>query len=238
MGKADLHVHTLYSADALSSIKGVLKKAKERGLDILAITDHDTIKGALEAKKIAPEFAFEVIVGEEVHSKEGDIIALFIEKTIKPRRSAIDTIKEIHEQGGLAICPHPGNWVPGGIPFHHLFKIYEYLDGIELLNGAWFGWLKSQESKKLNETTFNMAATGGSDAHLASQVGRAWTNFEGKTPSDLRNAIQAKTTFPGGGYWTYKDRALWLANLPRIIYKWPALPLLFAVSVFKKFFTK
>lgn len=232
-----MHVHSHHSPDALSSLRAILKKAKERELDIVAITDHDTIKGALEAQKIAPEFGVQVIVGEEIDAKEGDIIALFIEQSIKSGRPARDTIKEIREQGGLAICPHPDNWVPGGIPFHHIFKIYEYLQGIELLNGGWFGWLKSEESRKLNESTFKLAATGGSDSHLAREVGCAYTNFEGKTPAELYAAILAKSTFPEGGYWTYKDRALFVLNYPRIFYKWPMLPFLTLNNMLKRIFS-
>lgn len=231
-----MHVHTHHSPDGVSSIKAVLKKAKERQLDIVAITDHNTLKGALEAKKMAPEFGIEIIVGEEIRAKEGDIIALFIEERIKPGRPATDTIKEIRAQGGLSICPHPDNWVPGGIAFRHIFNIYEHLHGIELLNGGWFGWLKQEQTKKLNETTFNLAAVGGSDSHLARQVGCAWTNFEGKTPSDLYASIQAKTTFPGGAYWTYPDCALLLLNSPRIICKYPKLPLLLVNGALKRIF--
>lgn len=231
-----MHVHSHHSPDALSSLPAILKKAKERELNIVAITDHNIIKGAMIAKKMAPEFGIEVVVGEEITTKEGDLIALFIEEKIKPGRPVLDTIKEVRQQGGLAVVPHPDNWIPGGISFRNLFKIYEHLHGIELLNGGWFGWLKSEESRKLNSSTFNLASTGGSDSHLARQVGCAYTNFEGKTPADLYAAIAAKQTFPGGSYWTYKDRALWLLNSPRILYKWPGFPLVTARNILKRMF--
>lgn len=229
-----MHVHSYHSPDALSSLRAILKKAKERELDIVAITDHDTIKGALEAQKMAPELGVQVIVGEEIDSKEGDIIALFIEQSIKSGRPARDTIKEIHQQGGLAVVPHPDNWVPGGIPFRELFKIFQELDGIELLNGGWFGWLKSEESRRLNESTFKLAATGGSDSHLAREVGCAYTNFDGRTTADLYSAIKTKKTLPGGTYWAYKDRLLWLLNSPRIFYKRPMLPVLTLNNMLKR----
>jgi hypothetical protein len=236
MSKADLHVHTSSSPDALSSLREIFKKAKERKLDLVAITDHDTIKGAKEAQKIAPEFGIEAIVGQEITTKEGDLITLFIEEEIKAGRPAFDTVREIHKQGGLAIVPHPDNWICGGISFRILFKIFNELDGIELLNGSWFGWIKAQESKKLNSSTFNLAAIGGSDSHLAREVGCAYTIFDGKTAADLYSAIRAKKTLTGGTPWAYKDRFFWMLNFPRILYKWPTLPLATASHILKRIF--
>lgn len=212
MGRADLHIHTYYSEDGFSSVAEIFKRAKEKKLDVIAITDHNNIKAIKEAKKISSYFNVGFVAGEEIDVKEGDLIALFIEEEIKEGRSAFDTIREIHQQGGLAIVPHPENWIPGGIKFKDILKIYENLDGIELLNGAWFGWLKSKESRKLNETTFKLAEFGGSDSHLASQVGTAYTNFEGSSVFDLYSSIKNKKTSFGGGYWSYKQRILWLGH--------------------------
>lgn len=236
MGKADLHVHTYHSPDALAGIPAILKKTKERELNVVAITDHDTTKGAEKAKKIAPEFGIEVVMGEEITTKDGDLIALFIRERIKPKRPALETIREVHQQGGLAIVPHPDNWFVGGIPFGTLFKIFENLDGIELLNGGWFGWIKQEETKKLNSSTFNLAAIGSSDSHLAREVGCAHTLFEGKTAADLYSSIKSKSTMAGGTHWAYKDRFLWVVNSPRIFYKSPHLPLVGAYNICKRFF--
>ena len=136
MGKADLHIHSYYSRDALSDLRAIFKKAKQQKLDIIAITDHDTIRGAKEAQKIAPEFGLEVIIGEEITTKEGDLLALFIQEKILSKKSALETIKEIHSQGGLVIVPHPNNWLSGGIPTKVLLKIFDQLDGIELFNAS------------------------------------------------------------------------------------------------------
>ena len=237
MGKADLHVHTYHSPDALSSIKGVLKRAKGRQLDIIGITDHDTIHGAKKAKELAPEFGIEVVIGEEITAKEGGLIALFIQEKISPNRPVEETVREIHQQGGLAIVPHPDNWLPGGIPFDVIMKVFDNLDGIELLNGAWFGWRRAEESKKLNNSTFNLAPTGGSDSHLASQVGCAYTVFSGKTPADLYASIKEKKTWAEGNYWSWKDRIFWLLSTPRILYKYPQLPVITAQNIFKRIFS-
>jgi hypothetical protein len=236
MGRADLHVHTRYSPDAISDIAAVLKKAKERQLNVVAITDHDTIEGAKEAQKIAPYFNVEVVISEEVTVKEGHILALFIKEKIKPGRSALETIKEIHQQGGLAVVPHPDNKVPGGISFNVLFRIFNELDAIELLNGGWFGWLQQEQSIKLNNSTFKLAAVGGSDSHLAGHVGCAYTIFEGKTPLDLYQSIKARKTKPGGSYWSYKDRLLWLLSYPIIFCKAPLSQISYIGEIFKRYF--
>jgi len=205
-GKADLHIHSNYSKDALSDLPAILEMAEKKKLNIIAITDHQTIKGAKEGQKMAPQFGLEVIVGEEITTKEGDIIGLFIEEEILPGRSVLNTIKEIHQQGGLAIAPHPDNWFLGGIPLGVLLKIFDQLDGIELFNGSWAGRIKRKENEKLNELLFDLAPLGGSDAHLARQIGCAYTVFPGKTPDDLYAAIREKLTLPAGAHWSYRDR--------------------------------
>jgi predicted metal-dependent phosphoesterase TrpH len=236
MGKADLHIHSYYSPDAFSSPAAILKRAKDIGLNVIAITDHDTIEGAKITQKIAPEFGIEVILGEEITTKEGDLIALFIQERIKPKKPILETIREIHQQGGLAIAPHPGNWLNNGISFETLFKIFENLDGLELLNGGWFGWLGQMEAKKFNESTFNLAVVGGSDSHLAREVGCAYTQFQGKTGADLYASIKSKLTKPSGNYWSYKGRFLWLINYPRIFYKSPRMLFFSLNEVYKKLF--
>jgi len=219
--KADLHIHSCYSPDAVSPLKSIFKTAKKKKLDIIAITDHDTIEGAKEAKKMAEYFGIEVIVGEEIKSKEGDIIALFIEEKIKSGKLAIHTLREIHQQGGLAIVPHPNNWFLEGFSIKNLFKIFGELDGIEVLNGSWLGRIGRKEIRKLNKSIFKLAPIGASDAHLASQVGCSYTIFPGKNSKDLYKAIQERLTVAGGRSWTYKDRFLWLMNSPRIFYRSP-----------------
>ncbi|TSC75438.1 MAG: PHP domain-containing protein [Parcubacteria group bacterium Gr01-1014_30] len=233
-GKADLHVHTHRSADAFSSPRAVLKKAKERGLDLLAITDHDTITGAKEASKIAQEFGIETVMGEEVTTKEGDLLALFIGEEIKPKRSVLETIREVHRQGGLALVPHPGNTVIGGVSLEVLGEIFQEVDAIELLNGGWLGWIKAQESQELNESTFGLTPFGGSDAHLARQVGSAYTEFPGRTAEDLFRAIKNGQTMPAGGSWAYRDTLLLLLNTPRVLYRKPTLAFKVALRAARK----
>ena len=108
LGRADLHVHTMAS-DGTATVSQVLARAEEQGLDVVAITDHDRVDAAMAARAMAISsgLALEVIVGEEVSTLQGHLIALFVEERVRPLRSLRRTIAEIHEQGGLAICAHP-----------------------------------------------------------------------------------------------------------------------------------
>src|SRR6185437_2939873 len=101
-GRADLHMHTRFS-DGRPTVRAVLGHAARRtNLQVLAITDHDCIEGALEAQALQEQYPFQVFVGEEVSSRDGHILALFIRQCVPPGLSAAETIDAIHEQGGVA----------------------------------------------------------------------------------------------------------------------------------------
>ncbi|MBE0683441.1 MAG: PHP domain-containing protein [Anaerolineales bacterium] len=100
MGLADLHIHTIYSYDGTATVPAVLRRAKEIGLDIIAITDHDEIAGALEAVKLASHYGVEVIPGIEITTAEGDLLALFITEKVDAGLSLIETVLKVRELGG------------------------------------------------------------------------------------------------------------------------------------------
>ena len=110
--RADIHVHTRYS-DGHSSVAQVLEYADHIGLHVVAITDHDTIDGALEARRMARGFNVEVIVGEEVSTADGHLLVLFLERALPPGRPAPETIAAAHEQGALCIVAHPFDRLAG-----------------------------------------------------------------------------------------------------------------------------
>ena len=193
-GKADLHIHSNYSKDAFSSVKEILEKADEINLDIIAITDHDTMEGVKEAEKITSQFKVKLIKGEEIETKEGHLIGLFIENFISPGKPILDTVREIHQQGGLSIVPHPLARFSQGISLETLSQVFEEVDGIETFNASWLGWINRKKVEKLNSQLFHLAQIGGSDAHILRQIGKGYTIFEGKPPSDLYSAIKNKTT--------------------------------------------
>jgi len=106
-GRADLHMHTTAS-DGWPSPQKLVDHARVVGLDVIAVTDHDTIEGALRAAEhAARRTKLQVVVGEEVSSRDGHIVALFIERRIRPGMTAAATVHAIHDQGGLAVAVHP-----------------------------------------------------------------------------------------------------------------------------------
>lgn len=213
LGKADLHMHSRYS-DGLGSIEDILAFVGQRtDLDVIAITDHNTIEGALRARELAQQQGapFEVIVGEEVSTREGHLLTLFIEKRIRPGLSVEHTIELAHQQGGIAIIAHPFNCV-----FRHSIQreVVDRLttappeaqpDGIETLNGSFAGIGSSQLAMSRNRRRYRWPETGSSDAHTITAVGCAYTWFEGSSAADLRASLLRAATLPGGRFWQTYD---------------------------------
>ena len=188
MKKYDLHTHTRYSDCSFLSPKTLLKKAK--GLDGIAVTDHNTIKGALEAKALNKNKNFEVIIGEEIKTDKGEVIGLYLKKEIKKGKFD-DVIDQIKAQNGLIIIPHPFSCV--GIlrgAFKLKFEdIKDKIDAIETFNARFFFQFENIKAK-IKAKELNLAQTGGSDTHFCFEIGRGYTEFEG----DLRKAIKDKKT--------------------------------------------
>ncbi len=199
VGRADLHMHTTVS-DGWPTPKELVDHAARRAkLDVIAVTDHDTIEGALRAQEHAAKRAkFRVIVGEEVSSRDGHIVALFLERRVKPGMSAAATVDAIHDQGGLALAVHPF-WrtqrrTRTG-PVHGVGWLAAELDfdAVEVENATPGFYLVNQLAHRLN-LGLGAAEIGSSDAHILDAVGRAFTEFPGKTPEALRAAIESATT--------------------------------------------
>jgi predicted metal-dependent phosphoesterase TrpH len=200
IGLADLHVHTHYS-DGEDSPTDVVEQARQRGISVIAITDHDSIDGALVASAHAAAHpGVDVIVGEEVSSSEGHVLGLFLKHWIRPGMTAAGTVAAIHEQGGLAVAAHP-YWrttsrAPGRSP-HGVGDLIAVagFDAVEILNG---GFTPSMIAANLRARWANkvlgLTETGGSDAHVKQAVGCAATAFEGATAFDLRRSILAGRT--------------------------------------------
>ena len=172
------------------------------GLDVIAVTDHDTIEGALRAADhAAGRRRLEVVIGEEVSSRDGHIVGLFLERRIRPGMSAAATVHAIHDQGGLAVAVHPF-WrtqrrVRGG-PVHGVGWLAAELDfdAIEVENATPGFYLFNQLARRMN-LGLGAAELGGSDAHILDAVGRAYTEFPGRTAKALRTAIEAGRTAAG-----------------------------------------
>ncbi len=175
--KYDLHVHTSCSHDSLASPRLILKVAQKRGLAGIAITDHETMKGALQVKKWNKDRDFEVIPGTEIKTEYGDIIGLFLEKEIEG--TCFDSvIEEITSQGGVSILAHPYRHYP------HPEKIAGAVDLIEGFNARSSG-IHNRMARDLAGTE-SKGMTGGSDAHTLYVIGWGVTLVEGDAESALR----------------------------------------------------
>lgn len=206
-GRADLHLHTNLG-DGTASPARVLGEARRRGLDVIAITEHDHLEGAkrvadlLERESVDERAAhpIQLIWGCEVTTREGHFIGLFLREPPKMLRRVEETIEAIKAQDGLCIVPHPmGRLVPSlsRRKIDELLTRGYPLDGIELYNPSPANRAVRAEVRRLNEQ-WGLAGVGGSDAHFWQHVGAAYTRFPGRTADDVRAAILAHTTRDGG----------------------------------------
>lgn len=213
LAKADLHIHTNLS-DGRPTIEEVLEYIQNKtDLDVIAITDHDTIENALKAFEIAKarNYRFQVIIGEEVGAIEGHILGLFLKESIPGGLSAHETLKRIHEQHGIAIAAHPFEYsrfqnpnmeTMDGVGATTLIKERHHFNAIEVVNATPTLGDENLRSTILNKTILGLAETGSSDAHILEAIGHGYTLFEGKSASDLRKAIIHHQTQAMFSSWT------------------------------------
>jgi predicted metal-dependent phosphoesterase TrpH len=219
-GKADLHMHSTYS-DGSATIEQILTHVQQNtNLDVIALTDHDVIEGSLRARDLwaSGSYRFDFVVGEEVNTKEGHLLGLFIEKRIPPGLSIERSIDLIHEQGGLAVVAHP---------LHRLFRhscqrevmdrIHAskdvWLDGIETWNASFCGIYANHVAMRVNREVYGLAELGNSDAHTANSIGSGVTWFEGTSAADVRCTIEQGLSAPGGKLWDVQDYVHWVRYL-------------------------
>jgi predicted metal-dependent phosphoesterase TrpH len=205
LSRADLHLHTNLG-DGTASPERVLAEARRRGLRIIAVTDHDHLEGAKRVQELLDREGadeardIELIWGSEVTTRQGHFLGLFLKRPVKFLCHVEDAIAAIAEQGGLCVIPHPmGRLVPSlsRAKIEELLAKGYPLHGIELYNPSPANASKRAEVAALNEQ-WGLAPTGGSDAHFWQHIGAGYTLFPGATAEDLRQAILAKITRPGG----------------------------------------
>jgi predicted metal-dependent phosphoesterase TrpH len=165
--KYDLHIHSKYSSDGVLEPQKIVKIAMKRGLNGIAITDHNTIKGGLEAKKYESE-EFTVIVGSEIATEKGEIIGLFLSEEVKSR-DVQDAISEIKEQGGFVVLPHPFDELRHSA-FHPTREDVKFIEGVEGFNSR---CVFQNYNKRAVEFAIkhNLTITSGSDAHFINEIG-------------------------------------------------------------------
>jgi hypothetical protein len=208
---ADMHLHTLYS-DGTVDLPALLEHVERATeLDLIAITDHERIDGALRARELAAEkgYRFEVVIGEEITTRRGHLLGLFLTSRIPALRPLEETIERIHDQGGIAVAAHPMAPLTPSIGRRSLLRLHHdpdrrrRLDAIELMNPSVAGRANRHHRHRLNEELLGLAPLGNSDAHVLEGVGSGWTWFPGSSTADYRAAVAAGTTEAAGAYWTH-----------------------------------
>jgi predicted metal-dependent phosphoesterase TrpH len=189
-GRADLHLHTTMS-DGAATPAEMAEVLAASGLSVAAITDHDTVEGALLVREHLGGRGPEIVVGTEVTSADGHLLALFVEDDVPAGLDARRTVEIIHRCGGLAVAAHPFfpldslGGLAGRLPF----------DAVEVANGTPLGELANRRAaRRLGPSA--RALVGGSDAHVPGAVGHVRTHFRGRTAADLRRAIEQGETWP------------------------------------------
>lgn len=168
--RVELHCHTQASNDSLLSIERCLRRCEKLGIDKIAITDHNQIKAALEAKEKAPEM---VIVGEEIQTSKGELLGYFMTEWVPPGLDPFETIHLLRDQGAVISIPHPfdpfrgKDWLPGDLE-----SLAPYVDAIETFNSRCFGNQPNLEAAFFG-IKHNLLMTVGSDAHTIDELGAA-----------------------------------------------------------------
>ena len=207
LGRADLHIHTLAS-DGTAGIVEILDHVeRSTELDVIAITDHERIDAALAARAISRDRGLraQVVVGEEVTTRGGHLLGLFLTERVKPLQSLRSTIAAIHDQGGLAIPAHPLVPYPlcaQGWVLRRLIADPDPRfrpDALEAFNPTtlgrpWHGRVVRFAAEQ------GLPTVGNSDAHAAAAIGTGWTTFPGHDPDDLRRAIVEGQTHHHGSF--------------------------------------
>jgi len=186
--RLDLHVHSQYSPDSHSSIEAILKQAQEAGLDGIAITDHNSVQSFFVASKLAEDLGLDLIIvpGAEISTSEGHLIALGTRNLVPSGLSAVETAEHAHNNGGIAVAPHPYAFFRQGIRNLQAKR----LDAVETFNSkhlfGFSNYLAHRSARKLN-----LGVTGGSDSHKVETIGYGYTEVNVADGADVEQILQA-----------------------------------------------
>jgi hypothetical protein len=213
LGRADMHIHTLAS-DGVSSVTEILERVEADGiLDVVAIADHERIDAAVAGRQLARDrgMRVEVVVGEEISTRGGHLLGLFLERPIPSLRSLAWSIEAVHDQGGVAIPAHPLVPYPmcaQGSALRRLLASDDPAvrpDTIETFNPTALGRYRHEAVVRFARE-HGLPLVGNSDAHIASAVGTCWTTFPGRTGEDYRRAIASGLTRHHGTFHASVDQ--------------------------------
>jgi predicted metal-dependent phosphoesterase TrpH len=199
MVRVDLHLHSNYSHDGSSSLDELIARARECGLDRIALTDHNTVEGALSLARMEPQLT---IVGEEIKTLEGEVIGLFISRRVQPFLRPEEALDMIHGMGGLTYIPHPLDRQRAHFLSERIAHLANRIDILETYN-PWCDAAANQAAAQLADDLGKVAATG-SDSHSALELGRSWMEMDVyASPQDflekLRFARHVVTASSGTG---------------------------------------
>jgi predicted metal-dependent phosphoesterase TrpH len=186
---ADFHIHSHHSKDCTMPVVDILERAREVGLDVIAITDHDSAAGGLEAREVAGRYGVRVIVGEEVKTSEGEVIGLFLEETIPGGMTFAETLVEIKRQGGIVYVPHPFDRLHT-IPSPHVLRVnVADIDVVEVFNSR-LAFPGFNELAERFAQRYRIPAAAGSDSHVLQGIGTALCGIDDfRGPQDLVAAL-------------------------------------------------
>ncbi|MDW8048325.1 MAG: CehA/McbA family metallohydrolase [Nitrososphaerota archaeon] len=199
--KIDLHVHTCYSHDCATSLKDVLLFAKRNGLNGVAITDHDTIEGAIRLVEMGDTDGIIVLPGIEVSTLQGHILGINLRTNIPSHQDITETVKMIHEAGGIAIAAHPSAIYKNGVGLRKNLISFG-IDAIEVINSQAFPFSLLTYLNRRLASKYSLPQTGGSDSHIPETIGLSYTllGVDAKcADSDMiTDAIKNKLAIPFG----------------------------------------
>ena len=167
--KIDFHCHTEYSKDSLDSLDSVLAEARRKQIDRLVITDHNTIRGAQKANRIDPEL---VIVGEEIGTLKGELLAVFVKEEVPKNLLPLEAIRRLREQDAFISVSHPFDLRRRGWQLPDLLEIAPLVDAVEIYNSRCID-MKINNQAKYFALEHQLGGTAGSDAHTLFEIGRA-----------------------------------------------------------------
>lgn len=192
--RADLHAHTHWSSDCATSYTAIVSACQRRGVDVLAITDHNRIEGALELSE--QKLPILIVVGEEINTTEGEIIGLFLRGWIPPRLSPEETVAEIRQQGGVVYVPHPFDALRRSvIKPRALERIASSVDAVEVLNARLHAMERNERAARFADEN-GLLKGAGSDAHTAYEIGRAGVEMPAfSDATSFKEALKRATIF-------------------------------------------
>lgn len=202
MGFSDLHIHSIHSHDGTASISAILKYASDVAkLNVIAITDHDTMAGVPEALDLAPKYDLEVIPGCEVSTANGHLLCLFIRRPVPAGLGLRETVLRVGEQGGLCVAAHPMAKGVNSLSFHAIREalrnkeVAKILVGVEAYNGG-LVYTRRNDLVQAQARELPLAQLGNSDSHILRMIGQGSTRFEGTSAQELKKAILNRETTP------------------------------------------